>query len=70
MTVFPDDKTNLEDLERFMAFVEKEPAQASMFSEYYVFKGTGDIWHWHKPAKQCSSISPIRRQGSLPISMH
>ena len=51
VTVFPDDKTNLEDLERFMAFVEKEPAQASMFSEYYVFKGTGDIWHWHKPAR-------------------
>lgn len=39
----PDEKTYIKDLRRFIALVEKEPDQATMFEEYYIFEGR-DAW--------------------------
>jgi hypothetical protein len=41
----PDDKTYLKDLKRFVAFVENEPHEASLFEDFYIFQGEGDNWH-------------------------
>jgi hypothetical protein len=40
----PDDKTYLQDLKRFAAFVE-ETGDGSLFSEFYIFQGADDAWH-------------------------
>ena len=40
----PDDKTYLEDLKRFVAFVE-ETEDGSLFNEFYIFQGIDDNWH-------------------------
>lgn len=40
----PDDKTYLQDLKRFVAFVE-ETGDGSLFSEFYIFQGADDAWH-------------------------
>ncbi|MDF2116200.1 hypothetical protein PY365_11490 [Roseiarcaceae bacterium H3SJ34-1] len=40
----PDDKTYLQDLKRFAAFVE-ETGVGSLFSEFYIFQGADDAWH-------------------------
>jgi hypothetical protein len=40
----PDDKTYLQDLKRFVAFVE-EAGDGSLFSEFYIFQGADDAWH-------------------------
>lgn len=40
----PDDKTYLQDLKRFVAFVE-ETGDGSLFSESYIFQGADDAWH-------------------------
>ena len=40
----PDDKTHLQDLKRFVAFVE-ETGDGSLFVEFYIFQGADDAWH-------------------------
>ena len=40
----PDDKTYLEDLKRFVAFVE-ETGDGAPFDEFYIFQGADDAWH-------------------------
>jgi hypothetical protein len=40
----PDDKTYLQDLKRFVAFVE-ESGDGSLFSEFYIFQGADSAWH-------------------------
>lgn len=40
----PDDATYIEDLKRFVAFVE-ETNDGSMFEDYYIFHGADDGWH-------------------------
>jgi hypothetical protein len=40
----PDDKTYLEDLKRFVAFVE-ETGDGLPFDEFYIFQGADDAWH-------------------------
>ena len=44
MAKTPDDATYLKDLNRFMEFVEKDPTQARVFSQYYIFKGKDSFW--------------------------
>jgi hypothetical protein len=41
----PDDASYQEDLRRFVALVEKEPNEAALFGEFYIFQGEGDAWH-------------------------
>lgn len=40
----PDDKTYLQDLKRFVAFVE-ETGDGSLFNEFYIFQGADGDWH-------------------------
>lgn len=40
----PDDKTYLEDLKRFLAFVE-ETGDGDLFDEFYIFQGDDDNWY-------------------------
>jgi len=40
----PDDKTYLDDLKRFVAFVE-ETGTGSLFDEFYIFLGADGDWH-------------------------
>lgn len=40
----PDDKTYIEDLKRFVAFVE-ETGDAALFDGFYIFQGTGGDWY-------------------------
>ena len=40
----PDDATYLNDLKRFVAFVE-ECGDGSIFEDFYIFQGAGDDWH-------------------------
>ena len=40
----PDDKTYLQDLKHFVAFVE-ETGNGSLFSEFYIFQGADDAWY-------------------------
>ena len=41
----PDDKTYINDLKRFVALVENEPRNASLFEGYYIFQGEGNDWY-------------------------
>ena len=40
----PDKETYRKDIKRFMALVEKEASQASLFKGFYIFKCAGDRW--------------------------
>lgn len=40
----PDDKTYLQDLKRFVAYVE-ETGDGSIFEDFYIFQGAGGDWH-------------------------
>ncbi len=41
----PDDETYLQDLERFITVVERQPEKKSLFAPYYIFEGGDDQWH-------------------------
>ena len=43
----PDEKMHLRDLNEFINLVEKEPAKAALFSEYYIF--SNDKMKWARP---------------------
>lgn len=45
--LIPDNKTYLEDLKRFVAFVE-ETDDGSLFDEFYIFQGEDGDWHTPK----------------------
>ena len=40
----PDEPTYLDDLKRFVAFVE-ETGDGAIFNEFYIFQGVGGAWH-------------------------
>ncbi|MEN6449109.1 MAG: hypothetical protein ABFC96_01335 [Thermoguttaceae bacterium] len=40
----PSRKTHLRDLKRFIALIEKEPQQAHVFGEYYIFERECEDW--------------------------
>lgn len=41
----PNDSTYTEDLNRFVALVEKQPDKAKLFGEFYIFQAGDDNWY-------------------------